>query len=166
MLEKTGKTPFYARGLKFSCIRCSACCRYESGYVFLSKIDASSLGEALNMGYMDFVRTYCRWIPGDHGKERLSLREKSNYDCIFWKDGCAVYDARPLQCRSYPFWRSVLTSADEWQRNAGECPGAGNGVLHSYQSIENWLARRQSEPVIERTVDDRTVEERPPIKDA
>ena len=31
--------PFYAEGLRFSCERCSACCRGEPGYVFLTKED-------------------------------------------------------------------------------------------------------------------------------
>jgi Fe-S-cluster containining protein len=151
------KGPFYAEGLRFSCTRCSACCRYGPGVVFLSEKDAGLLAIKLEMGYTDFVETYCRWIPVDmagtvsgEGRERLSLKERSNYDCIFWNNGCSVYEARPLQCRTFPFWKSVLASPDIWE--GLDCPGAGKGTLHGMQYIESCLARREAEAVIERKV--------------
>jgi len=152
MVEMARKSPFYAQGLCFSCTRCSACCRYESGYVFLSGKDASLLGTALNMEYKEFIETFCRWIPSEDRKERLSLKEKSNYDCIFWglKGGCSVYETRPLQCRAFPFWSSTLNSRKSWEMTAEDCPGIGRGLLHSQNSIEKWLALRQNEPIIER----------------
>ena len=33
----------------------------------------------------------------------LCLKEKPNFDCILWKDGCEAYEGRPVQCRTYPF---------------------------------------------------------------
>ena len=148
------KRPFYAQGLHFSCTRCSACCRYESGFVFLSENDASRLGAVLNMGYKEFTGTYCRWIPSENGTERLSLKEKSNYDCIFWgaEKGCSVYEARPLQCRAFPFWASVLNSEESWQATAAACPGIGSGPLFSSDSMEKWMVLRQNEPIIFRNI--------------
>jgi Fe-S-cluster containining protein len=143
------KRPFYADGLRFSCVRCSACCRYEPGYVFLTKKDTGKLAAALEMGYNDFIETFCRWIPVDGRTRRLSLREKSGYDCIFWKDGCSVYGARPLQCRVFPFWPSVLNSAGSWKNT--DCPGIGKGRLHSMAEIEACLEEQAAEPVISRT---------------
>jgi len=148
------KSPFYTKGLRFSCTLCSDCCRHESGYVFLSEKDASMLGKALNMGHTEFIRTFCRWIPSFNGTEQLSLKEKSNYDCIFWSSGktpnggCSVYEARPLQCRSFPFWPSIVKSIDSWEFTAESCPGIGQGSLHSGDSIKKWLALRQKEPII------------------
>ena len=149
------KLSFYSKGLRFSCVRCSACCRHDSGYVFLSGKDASVLITALKMEYKDFVKAYCRWIPSVNGTEQLSLREKSNFDCIFWEQkpesGCSVYAARPLQCRSFPFWTSVVLDKSSWDFAASECPGMGKGTLHSGESIEKWLAMRQKEPIISRS---------------
>jgi Fe-S-cluster containining protein len=152
MLDVSGKNPFYANGLRFSCKRCSACCRHEAGFVFLTEKDLSSLESALSMGTEEFLEIYCRWIPGENGKN-LALKEKPNYDCIFWEmDGCSVYEARPLQCRSFPFWHSVLADENAWKMTACECPGMNSGVLHSHESIKNWLASRKSEPIISRSV--------------
>ena len=70
--------------------------------------------------------------PGPPGlARRVSLREKANLDCMFWENGgCSVYEARPLQCRSFPFW-SALVSSEEWDLHAQQCPGIGKGSLHS-----------------------------------
>jgi Fe-S-cluster containining protein len=147
--------PFYAGGLKFSCTRCSACCRYEPGYVFLSENDTALLAGELKMGYDKFVETYCRWIPSEAGRERLSLKEKSGYDCIFWGDGCSVYGARPLQCRTFPFWASVLSSPVVWEETAAACPGMNRGALRERRFIEECLADRRREPVISRAAGER-----------
>jgi Fe-S-cluster containining protein len=158
-LPGTEKPWFYARGLCFSCLRCSACCRYESGYVFLSLADVRVLAGTLGMGYGEFMEVYCRWIPSGEGTERLSLKEKSNYDCIFWgsfpgrpqSEGCSVYESRPLQCRAYPFWRSVLGSKGSWRRLALDCPGMDKGAFHSGGEIQSWLEKQEHEPVVTRT---------------
>jgi Fe-S-cluster containining protein len=142
---------FYDEGLHFSCKQCSSCCRYESGFVFLSEKDVNLLADALQMTYNNFIEVYCRWIPFGDRMERLSLKELSNYDCIFWKNGgCTVYQSRPLQCRTFPFWQSVLRSEDAWDATKEECPGMGQGSLHSKEEIEARLLERESEPVIER----------------
>ena len=77
---------------------------------------------------------------------RLSLKEKPNLDCILWESGgCSVYEARPLQCRSFPFWSSCVASSEEWEYHARQCPGMGKGPLHSREEIDRWLALRLKE---------------------
>jgi Fe-S-cluster containining protein len=144
------KKPFYADGIRFSCIRCSSCCRYESGYVFLSQKDVRSLAAKLEMAYTDFIETYCRWVPQGNGFERLSLKEKSSLDCIFWQEGCTVYEQRPLQCRAYPFWEHLLCSWENWQAASADCPGMGKGTLHAGEEIEAWLYSQRAELIISR----------------
>jgi Fe-S-cluster containining protein len=155
MLKEAEKSPFYAKGLLFSCTRCSACCRFESGFVFLSEKDASLLSTALNMGFTSFAETYCRWTPAENGEFLLTLKEKTNYDCIFWAkepvEGCMVYDKRPLQCRSFPFWPSIVNAKNNWEMAARDCPGMGRGKLHSGDSVKEWLAAREKEPIISRS---------------
>jgi Fe-S-cluster containining protein len=144
------KKPFYSEGLYFSCTRCSACCRYESGYVFLSKADVQSLVRVCKMEYGHFVQVYCRWVSMGDGNERLSLKEKAGLDCIFWSDGCTVYRNRPLQCRTFPFWASVLGSQAAWKMAQSGCPGMGQGEFHSGEEIEACLAEQEEEKLISR----------------
>jgi Fe-S-cluster containining protein len=146
------KEPFYAGGLRFSCTRCSSCCRFEPGFVFLSEKDVFLLAAPFHLAYTEFVEIYCRWVPmdiaGGKRRERLSLREKTNNDCIFWDGGCSVYEHRPLQCRTFPFWPSNLLSPERWDAASAFCPGMGRGALHEMAEIEAALARQAAEPTL------------------
>ena len=144
------KARFYTSGLRFSCKRCSSCCRHESGYVFLSEKDLKKLILELNTDKNSFIKSYCRWVVNRQGSESLSLKEKSNNDCILWDSGCTVYQARPLQCRTFPFWKSVLSSSGVWEATAGACPGMNTGRLYSIDEIEKKLLKQSEEPVIKR----------------
>jgi Fe-S-cluster containining protein len=123
--------------------------------VFLSSGDLRLLAEGLKMEYTDIMEKWCRWVPRESGIPRkgsgrvfeLSLAEKPNYDCVFWRDGCTVYAHRPLQCRTFPFWDRNL-SPGVWE--ALDCPGAGKGELHGPAYIEDCLRRRRAEPVLAR----------------
>jgi Fe-S-cluster containining protein len=156
MANKPERSPFYTEGLRFSCTRCSTCCRFESGFVFLSEKDTSVLTDALCMKFEDFIDTYCRWIPSMNGIDKLSLKEKSNKDCIFWalepNAGCLIYNSRPLQCRSFPFWSSILNNKTNWALTAKSCPGMDNGNLFSQDSIKEWLVMQENEMIISRHI--------------
>ena len=111
------------------------------------------------MTYTEFVESYCRWVPthrwtsldsSENETERLSLKEKSDFDCIFWDSGCKVYDSRPLQCRAYPFWPSVLVNRESWERTKTDCPGMDQGKLHDREEIEALLKIQSAEPVLTR----------------
>jgi Fe-S-cluster containining protein len=144
--------PFYADGLRFSCQRCSSCCRHESGFVYLSENDLSRLANEFKMEYTAFIKTWCRWIPFERDSERLSLKEKSNFDCIFWNRQCTVYRARPLQCRTFPFWDNVVCSPSAWETAGSGCPGLNTGKRHTGEKINRFLRMMEKEPVIERKV--------------
>jgi uncharacterized protein len=136
---------FYEGGLRFECQRCSSCCRYSPGYVFLSPGDLERLACALGLSGQEVLARYCRKVsPG--GIPRVSLREKPNMDCIFWEGkGCRVYRDRPIQCRSFPFWSAHLGSQAAWDQAAADCPGMNRGPLHSAEVIRGWLDARREE---------------------
>jgi Fe-S-cluster containining protein len=143
-------TPFYTCGLKFSCKRCSACCRYDSGTVWLSEKDIEKLTARTQLQKTSFIKTYCRWVADGNGNEILSLKEKSNNDCIFWDGGCTVYDQRPLQCITFPFWKDIVSSAGAWEIAASGCPGMNTGKVHPAEEIEKYVAMRAAQPIINR----------------
>jgi Predicted Fe-S-cluster oxidoreductase len=96
-----------------------------------------------------FIRTYCRSV--DMGSfSMVSLLEKENYDCIFLtKQGCSVYHARPRQCRTYPFWRSVMENEESWEAEKALCPGIGQGKVYRKAEIDEILRRQTGqEPII------------------
>ena len=100
------------------------------------------------MSTQDFIKKYCRIIDVV-GIKRISLKEKENFDCILWDNGgCTLYEHRPLQCQSYPFWPAHLDSQDSWDSEKQHCPGIGKGKLHARNQIEEWIEKRRLDPYL------------------
>jgi hypothetical protein len=59
---------------------------------------------------------------------------------------CGIYEARPTQCRTWPFWPEIM-DAKAWKKDVVEfCPGVGKGALISGDEIEKILKEQiQSE---------------------
>ena len=82
--------------------------------------------------------------------QRVSLVAADHHACVFLKDGgCSVYDYRPLQCRTYPFWGIHLVDRDRWSRAAASCPGIGQGRLWSREEIDKCLDSRDHDPLLD-----------------
>lgn len=141
---------FYKDGLNFSCKQCSHCCKDKPGVVYISKSELQALCKKVNLTQEQFVKVYCRWVEQPDGAKKLSLRELSNYDCIFWQKGigCTVYEERPVQCRTYPFWSNIMQSKESWQKEAKECPGINTGCLHTQEEITEKLCAYQNRSII------------------
>ncbi len=140
---------FYEKGLTFSCLPgCRYCCSVEPGFVFLSLDDISRLTEKTDTSLSDFIERYCVIVPmGD--VKHISLKETPQNDCIFLTEkGCGVYDARPVQCSTYPFWSHVLESRKTWDEEKQWCPGINQGELNTKEYIEEQLILRvRNQPV-------------------
>jgi len=79
-----------------------------------------------------FERRYVRQVG-----RRKSLVEYEGGDCCFLVDRkCVVYEDRPIQCKTWPFWESNLRSRAAWKRTCEACPGAGQGELVPLEQIE------------------------------
>ena len=140
---------FYDEGLQFSCVSgCVYCCGVEPGYVFLSQTDLDRLCAHTRTDRETFMKTYCHYV--DMGAYKMvNLMEKKNHDCIFLSpNGCTVYEARPVQCRTYPFWGSILESNETWEEEARSCPGIGHGKRYSRKEIDGFLRQRVANGLI------------------
>lgn len=126
--------PWYQDGLKFTCSECGDCCTGAPGYVWVNKAEIEQLAELLDIDVEAFEQLYVRSIG-----IRKSLVEFSNGDCVFFDNEarkCSVYETRPRQCRSWPFWKSNLRTPKAWADTCAACPGSGRGKLHSIEQIE------------------------------
>lgn len=132
------EAPWYRDGLAFECTRCGACCTGAPGYVWVGEEELRRLAGHLGLSPEAFAGRYVRRVG-----PRLSLVERPNGDCIFWDrgSGCTVYPARPVQCRTWPFWPENLETPEDWSRTARRCPGSGRGRVYSLEEIED-SARR------------------------
>jgi len=126
-------TPWYSGGLRFECVRCGRCCRGEPGYVWVRELEVASLARFLKLSVGEFKASYLRRELRDY-----ALVEMANGDCVFWSPaGCRVYQVRPVQCRTFPFWWEYLRSPQAWARAARRCPGVNRGRLYLPQEIEH-----------------------------
>lgn len=118
---------WYRHGLRFRCTGCGACCRGAPGSVRVSDAEIAALAKRLELSDTEFREVYTRRLRG----AGISLRERRNGDCVFWSAGrgCGVYSDRPRQCQTFPFWGSIVHSAERWREEAECCPGMGQGPL-------------------------------------
>lgn len=135
MSENTKKELFYEQGLKFECQGSGKCCTShgEFGFVFLTKEDRVRFAKHLKITTTAFQKNYC-----DQTKGIWHLKEnKASPDCTFLiEKRCSVYDARPSQCRTWPFWPEVM-NAKSWKSEVESfCPGIGKGKVWSKAEIE------------------------------
>lgn len=112
--------PWFKEGLRFKCTECGKCCTGEPGFVWITEEEIKQMALFLKIPIDDFVRRYVRNIFG-----RLSLIEnKVNFDCVFLKDKrCQIYEARPQQCRNFPWWKENLESKESWNEASKRCEG-------------------------------------------
>lgn len=137
------KEPWFKDGLRFECTRCGKCCGGAPGHVWVTDTEIAALGRRFGMTEREFARRYTRRV----GRHRVSLTETEDYDCIFFDSerGCTVYEDRPRQCHTYPFWGHALASPVTWETEARECPGIGEGRRWSLVKIQT-LAKRDGLP--------------------
>ena len=121
------KKPWYHEGLRFQCVECGHCCIGEPGYVYVVKSEIEALAEAVGVGGPEFEEKFVRRVG-----RRRSLVELANGDCVFFDRvtrRCRVYEARPRQCRTWPFWASNLRTPEAWLQTCRVCPGSGRGPI-------------------------------------
>jgi Fe-S-cluster containining protein len=131
------RDPWYRDGLRFRCTGCGGCCR-GAGNVWVGEAEIDALAVRLGSSREEFCARYTR-RPERRG---VSLRQKRNQDCVFWdaEQGCTVYEDRPRQCQSYPFWSANVRSQESWALEAVACPGIGAGDLHDAEAIARTAA--------------------------
>ncbi len=150
------KPPFYEDGLLFGCTHCGACCKQKESHVFLTATDFRRLAEHLELTDEEFFLEYCQ--PVDRClATRVSLVAEEDGACIFLsEDGCDVYEARPRQCRHFPFWQQNLLDRTTFEGVAQHCPGLGQGTLCTGADIKARLLAEEQEPLLDLSESDPT----------
>ena len=105
-----------------ACSTCQArCCTGESGYIYVTKSEIENIAQYLEMDVREFVEKYLF-----KKMYKYSIKERKNgdeYECVFYDataNGCTIYNARPKQCKTFPFWDYYKQRVAELKL---ECPG-------------------------------------------
>ena len=132
---------FCDNGLRFECTGCGKCCTGASGTIFVNDREADAIAVRLGITVKEFLANHAYPVKGGH-----SIREKENGDCVFLSGKlCGIYEDRPTQCRTFPFWPEVLRNEGRWNETARDCEGMGQGKLYSKEEIMTILNRVMNE---------------------
>jgi Fe-S-cluster containining protein len=145
MNGSNNKSPWYAAGLHFECLKCGRCCSGPAeGYIWVSSPEIQLIARHLGISAGELKHKFLRRV----GLRRTIIEDIRTRNCIFLREGregriCAIYPVRPRQCRNWPFWPSNLASPDGWNTAARKCPGINRGQIHTPEQIqtkisENW----------------------------
>ena len=124
--------------MRFACQPdCSKCCS-RRGWVYLTESDLLRAAEYLAMSPGQFEAQY---VIRYRNVLRLRKPPRGQDQCRFLRSGrCSIHPAKPTQCRTYPFWPSLLASCAMWTLEGTFCPGIGKGELIQIQTAREIAA--------------------------
>ncbi len=121
------------------------CCKPQwdgkAGFVYLTKQDIEKLSAYLQQPIENYAEqgyfTFTRFM--DKLSRQWYLKGGGEKACQFLVEGkCSIYEARPLQCRTFPFWPE-LTHKGEYIGLKKHCPGIGKGKHQTNALLEEQI---------------------------
>ena len=92
-----------------------------------------NISKHLKISKNEFVDEYTEYVPE---KQRYTLKERivqatsmdpdreTEFECIFLNGKmCSIYEHRPQQCRTFPWWPDVVRSKTSWENEKERCEG-------------------------------------------
>ena len=104
-----------------ACNTCNGKCCRVGGYVWITQEELEEIAEFRKMDLDRFYTEYVRLVQG-----KLSLQERlinGEYICCLFDpidNKCTIYQYRPQQCKTYPFWEQYKWNPTRIQE---ACPG-------------------------------------------
>jgi Fe-S-cluster containining protein len=133
---------WYADGLRFECTQCGSCCTGPPGAVWFTPEEGRSMAAKLGLDEATFYQRYARRL--DEGWSLTETKTEQGFDCVFLdrqsipgKAICSMYEVRPIQCRTWPFWPENLRTKRHWEtvKRVTPCPGMNSGKLVPIEKI-------------------------------
>jgi len=150
-------------GLRFECTMCGDCCTGPPGVIAFTQNEGERIAKRLGISYQDFLHRYTHDTP--EGRSLNEVRTAHGHDCVFLdrtspharslRDGrggavCSLYEDRPLQCRTFPWWPDNLRTPRDWARTARACEGVNRGA---FVPVEHIRIQRNQQSQRERSGD-------------
>jgi len=141
MCEKSDPAParewFDDEPVRFECTLCGACCTGPSGFILFNRQEGERIATRLGISYAEFHSRYTHDTPAGRSFREIQFSKPDGsvqHDCIFLdrtsvpdKLVCSLYEDRPTQCRTFPFWPEHMGSPRSWRLLGKSCEGVGSG---------------------------------------
>lgn len=131
---------WYHDGLRFECTLCGACCTGAEGYVLITPEESRAIARRLGISLEAFRTRYTHTTS--LGRSLKEVDTPLGRDCVFLdrttmpgKALCSLYEARPTQCRTFPWWPEHLRDQRAWERLSKHCEGVGRGPFVPIEEI-------------------------------
>ncbi|WP_418180441.1 YkgJ family cysteine cluster protein [Aliarcobacter lanthieri] len=101
------------------------CCIGESGYIWINKNEIENLANYFKLGIEELKEKYLFKVGYKYSIKEVKLG-KNSFACCFFdlnKKQCSIYEYRPTQCRTFPFWDYFKNNIEEVYK---ECPAIRN----------------------------------------
>ncbi|MDX9814549.1 MAG: YkgJ family cysteine cluster protein [Sulfurimonas sp.] len=105
-----------------ACALCEAkCCTGDSGYIYVSSDEIENIAKYLKMNEREFIDNFLYKVGFKYSIKERKVGE--SYECAFYSKKhniCTIYDVRPNQCITFPFWEHFKENVEELKK---ECIG-------------------------------------------
>ncbi|MDZ4829702.1 MAG: YkgJ family cysteine cluster protein [Phycisphaerae bacterium] len=133
---------WFRDGLRFECTQCGNCCTGGPGVVGFTVDEGRAIAAHLGLTEGTFLDRFTRASGAQRSLKEL--RTEYGHDCVFLdrtgglgRAVCSIYEVRPMQCRTWPFWPENLETPEAWEsaKRMMPCHGMNRGRVHSYVEI-------------------------------
>jgi len=100
------------KNIKFDPAKCQECggkcCRGEAGFIWLSKEEIDKIADFLKAKPQDLMGTCVKKVGKKYTIKDIAY--KNERICFFFdtqNKNCSIYKVRPMQCKTFPFWKGI-----------------------------------------------------------
>lgn len=117
---------WFKDAITFSCTSCGKCCKTKgSNRVYLNLAESEVMSSHLGLSLEAFHEKYTDNRLDKNGLMLKSIKQHETKKQCTFLDGnkCSIYEARPTQCKTYPFWPQNMIGPAEWVAESHMCEG-------------------------------------------
>lgn len=130
---------WFKDGVQFECTGCGKCCEAtleESGQspvTTFTREEARRIAKYLGLTVSAFMEHHTEIENGILTLNWVISESPTCYmHCTFYNPithQCGIHEVKPHQCRTFPYWPSMLASRESWNEQKALCEGINQGPL-------------------------------------
>ncbi|KAJ0409080.1 hypothetical protein P43SY_002214 [Pythium insidiosum] len=110
---------------QFRCTQCGKCCTGKGGRVRVNGREREEISALLGVSTHELTTRFLTRDEQSSADGHWLIRQTDDdSQCVFLRGKqCSIYQARPTQCRTFPWWPQNVISEYDWLLTARHCEG-------------------------------------------